>query len=130
MEGMNLLDYVFAVLAVVGGAAFLWLVYVTGQWVRGKTDNEAWNQIEGFVTKLVESAEQMTASGQLQADLRYQWVLQRLQARFPDFTDEDAKDMIESAVYWMRESQRVFKKKSATEEGEPETPAEPVANEE
>jgi hypothetical protein len=59
-----------------------------------------------MIETLVEAAEQ-TLRGQGGAE-RLAWVKQRLQARFPGLDIEEAEDLIESAVYRLRQRSGVI----------------------
>lgn len=98
------IELVYAGLAVVVTAIALYGAWLARQWLTNKLGAETMREVEQYAVKLVEAAEQMSKSGQLQADLRYRWVVERLQARFSDLDEDDIKAFIESAVFWMKEA--------------------------
>lgn len=98
------MEVIYAVIAVVLTAIALYAAWMGRQWLAAKIGAENLREVEQYAVKLVEAAEQMSKSGQLQADLRYRWVVERLQARFSDLDEDDIKAFIESAVFWLKEA--------------------------
>jgi hypothetical protein len=89
-------------LTVIGLAIAAGLGYVAFvEWSKATTD-QRWSMIE----TLVEAAEQ-TKRGQA-GSARFDWVMERLQKRFPGLDLEEAGDLIESAVYRLRQRSGVI----------------------
>lgn len=89
-------------LTVIGLAILAGLGYVAFvEWSKATTDQRI-NMIE----TLVEAAEQ-TLQGQ-DGSTRLDWVMGRLQKRFPGLDIEEAQDLIESAVYRLRQRSGVI----------------------
>jgi hypothetical protein len=98
------IEIIYAGLAIVVTAIALYGAWLARQWLTNKLGVETMREVEQYAIKLVEAAEQMSKSGQLQADLRYRWVVERLQARFKDLDEDDIKAFIESSVFWLKEA--------------------------
>lgn len=97
-------------LTVVGIAIVAGLVYVGWvEFTKASTDQK-WSMIE----TLVEAAEQ-TLQGEAGAT-RKAWVKERLQARFPGIDMEEVEDLIESAVYRLRQRSGVIVIEQPTQE--------------
>jgi hypothetical protein len=102
-------------LAVVGGTIVVGLVYVAFvEWSKATTD-QRWSMIE----TLVEAAEQSPLLKDALGSERKAWVKERLELRFPGIDMDEVEDLIESAVYRLRQRSGVIVI---------EPPQEPAAN--
>jgi type II secretory pathway pseudopilin PulG len=93
------MDFFLTVIAIAIVAGLAYVAFV--EWSKATTD-QRWSMIE----TLVEAAEQ-TLQGEAGAT-RKAWVKERLQARFPGLDIEEAEDLIESAVYRLRQRSGVI----------------------
>jgi hypothetical protein len=104
------MDFFLAVIGIAVAAGLGYVAWV--EWSKASADQK-WSMIE----TLVEAAEQ-TLQGQA-GSTRFDWVMGRLQKRFPGSDLEEARDLIESAVYRLRQRSGVIVI---------EPPQEPAAN--
>lgn len=81
----------------VGLALVTWLSYEAyREWQKGSQEAR-----RAFVETLVAAAQQMFDA--LPGELRYQWVAERLAARFPGLDQDEAEALIEAAVYRLKQ---------------------------
>lgn len=59
-------------------------------------------QAGNLANDLVQTAEQLWLKGELPKDDRFDFVMDELEALFPDLTEQQLRNAIESAVFWMK----------------------------
>lgn len=71
----------------------------------------------GAAKEYVLAAEQLWATGNLPADSKLDWVLQRLGSAFPEISAQTKRDSVEAAVAWMKTLEGRLIDESAEEGG-------------
>jgi hypothetical protein len=105
------MDFFLAVIGIAVAAGLGYVAWV--EWSKASTD-QRWSMIE----TLVEAAEQ-TLQGEA-GSTRFDWVMGRLQKRFPGLDIEEAQDLIESAVYRLRQRSGVIVVEQPQEDTSPD----------
>ena len=100
------------VVIVVAGA--LWVLLPAAAWLRVKAGEDRYRQAVQYVGGAVDAAEQMWRSGNLADDERYQWVLARLQERFPTLKEGTLQVLIEGAVWGLKSTTSWLAETNAT----------------
>ncbi len=99
---IDLTSYIPVILSVLVGVLIVALMLAwraLGRWSKSnavKAENEAWAQVQYFVTVAVQAADQMLAQSSGQEKLNY--VLGVLDRQFPDLDEDVIRAIVESTV--------------------------------